>query len=399
MIFKAHNYRLYPNKKQKNQVNQTFGCTRFVFNHVLSSLIEHKNEKEAYFSKSIGIKTLPVLKKKHEWLKKVDSISLQATVEYLFEGLEKYKKQPKKEFRKKVIKRQEETGYVPTFKDHKGHPIFKSKRNLVKSYTTKMVNGNIDIEGNRIKLPKLGWVRFAKSREIEGRILRATVRQNASGKYFVSIVCELPVKKEEEIKTPINHSIGMDMGLKEFAILSNGDVISNPKFYRKHEPRLHFLQRKLSRQQIGSHRWLRTKRKIANIHEKIQNKRHDFLHKWSTTLVNENQVIGIEDLKVKNMMKNHKLAKSIGDVSWSMFLTMLKYKAEWNKRDLIKVSSKFPSSQLCHVCEYKNAGTKDLSVRTWTCPSCETTHDRDENASKNIEKEALRLLDESLVLA
>ena len=367
-VEKAYKYRIYPNKQQEELIQKTFGCCRFVYNQYLAKRIELYKTDKSTLNYNACSNDLRRLKQENEWLKEVDSVSIQSALKDLDVAYQNF-------FRR-----------VKQGDSKAGFPRFKSKKENKKSYKTKYTNGNIRVLSNKIKLPKLGLVKCKVSKQIEGRILNTTISQNPSGKYFVSVCCT-------DIEIPQYSStsavVGIDLGLKEFAITSDGQHIENPKYLFKSQKKFAKLQRQLSRKTIGSKNRNKARIKVARQYEKITNQRMDFLQKLSTQLIKDYDVICLEDLKIKNMVKNHKLAKSISDVSWSEFNRELQYKAEWQHKIVQKIDTYYPSSQICSNCGYKFTGTKDLSVREWICPQCGVHHDRDENAAINILNEGL----------
>ena len=354
-MLKAYKYRIYPNAEQMQFFAKCFGCVRFVYNRMLSDRIEHYN----LTGKSLN-NTPAQYKSEFTWLKEVDSLALANAQMNL------------------------NTAYRNFFRDKSnGFPKFKSKKNNNFSYTTNNQKGTVYIENGCIKLPKLkSPVKIRQHRSFEGVIKSCTISKAPSGKYHISILVETEIQKLPES----DMRVGIDVGIKDFAVLSNGEAYKNPKHLRKSEKRLAKLQRDLSRKQIGSSNRNKARIKVAKLHEKIANQRMDFLHKKSTEIIRKNQAIVIEDLKVKNLMKNHNLAKSIAEVSWSRFREMLDYKSRWYGRELIIAPPDYPSSQLCSDCGNRSSQTKDLACRVYICPECGLEIDRDYNASLNLLK-------------
>lgn len=381
---KGYKYRIYPNTSQVMLIASIFGCCRFVYNYFLAYRKSVWLSKKRNVSQYECMRLITELRRSADymWLAAADSMALQESVKDLNKAFNNF------------------------FARRAGYPKFHSKRSSVQNYRTRNQSNGIRIEGGSIVLPKLGSVKAKISRFPKGRILNATVSKTPTGKYFVSLC----VEEEVVPKTNAGGEVGIDLGIKELFVDSDGYMEPNPKFLAKYEKKLRREQRALSRMLEAniagytSNRkpiWNRPlaecsniqkqRLKVAAIHEKIYNCRTDNLHKASTKLVSENQVIAVENLNVKGMVRNRRLAKTISDASWSRFVTLLEYKAFEYGCEMLKVPTFFPSSQICSSCGYKNPRVKDLSVREWICPECGVLHERDHNAAKNILVKALSM--------
>ena len=363
MMQKSVRFRIYPNKEQKDLINQTLGCCRLIYNKGLAMRNEtYNNGGKVGYSQTSTMLTMMKKCDDFAFLKVVDSIALQQSLRDL------------------------DRGFVNYFQKRAAHPVFRSKHDHHQSYRTINQGGNIRIVGKYIRLPKLGYVKVRQSMEI-GHINSVTIERTPTGKYFAV----LNVEFEPTPRPNGGKKIGIDVGIKEFYSDSNGNMVPNPRHLEKSMRRLVREQRRLSRKEKESKNRNRQRIKVALVHEKIANQRNDFLQKESTMLLRENQTICIEDLKVKNMMRNHRLAKSIASASWSKFFDMLEYKAMWYGNDIIRIPTMYPSSQTCSCCGYKNPLVKNLAVRNWECPECHTRHDRDTNAGINILRKGLHM--------
>ena len=370
-ILKAHKVRLYPNEEQQIFFAKSFGCTRFIWNRMLSDKIDHYNEHKT------ELKNTPAqYKKEFEWLKEVDSLALANVQQNL------------------------RAAYSKFFKGL-GFPKFK-KKGQRDSYTTNNQKGTVAITDSTVKLPKIGHINAKFPSKVSGLIKSATISRTPSDKYYASLLVETIVNE-----LPKTHSnIGIDLGLTDFIVLSDSTKVANPKFLSKLQDKLAREQKILAKRRAvakadqrklsESRNYQKQKTKVAKVYEKITNTRKDFLHKLSFNLIKNHDVIAIEDLNVKGMVKNHKLAKAISDSSWSSFTTMLAYKADWYGKTLVKIDRWFPSSKTCSNCNHLLTKAElPLSVRMWNCPSCLQQNDRDINASINILHQGLILAKQS----
>jgi len=362
-MLKSYKYRIYPNKNQEELIIKHFGCCRFIYNFSLELKIKTYQKEDKSLSQFDMNKLLPKLKKKHKWLKEVIAQSLQQEHNHLDKAFRRF------------------------FKEKKGFPKFKSKKDK-KSFSIPQ-NVKIDFKTNRIKLPKIGSIKARLHREFVGRIKTTTVSMTPTDKYFISICVEDGFKIPHKQKFSFNNTIGIDVGLKHFATLSTDEKIENPKYLKKKIERLKILQKRASKKKKGSANRRKANKRVAIMYEKITNQRRGFLHKLTHKIVGENQAIAIESLNIQGMIKNHHLAQSITDASWHEFFRQLGYKCNWNGKTLLEIGRFEPSSRICSVCGTIN-NELNISMRKWTCKECNTTHDRDVNASVNIKQFALQ---------
>lgn len=371
-MFKAYKYRLYPTTPQKVLIEKHFGCCRYVYNWGLEQKIHHYEETGESIQKNELSAKLTSLKKETEWLCEVNSQSLQGALRNL------------------------DAAYTKFFKEHSGFPKFKSRKNHSQSFSVPQ-RYKVDFIKNTVLLPKIGNVKAIIQRRFEGTAKTATVSRTSTGKYFVSILVD--DGKEEPEKQSYNEetAIGVDVGIKHFAVLSNGEKVENPKYLKNSIKRLKVLQKRISRKHKGSNNRKKAKLKLALLYEKITNQRNDFQHKLSTRLICENQAIAVETLNVAGMVKNRCLSQSISDAAWSSFIFKLEYKARMYGKTILKIGTFEPSSKQCSICGYLKADLT-LKDRHWQCPSCNTEHDRDINAAINIKKIAVTItpLDEGV---
>ena len=362
IIHKTYKFRLLPNKEQERMFAKYFGSVRFVYNYFLAERKEQYEKTKKSPNRYEQQKELTAMKKTeaYSWMKEINAQSLRQPLLHL------------------------EAAYTNFFKGRAKFPRFKSK----KHGGSFAVPQSFKVNDNKIFIPKFKkGIKFVKSQEIKGELRNITISVTPGGKYYVHILSRVEVEDLEKT----NLSVGIDLGLKDFVITSDGDRYSSNKFIKKYSRKLTTMQRHLSRKKKGSRSWNKQRIKVARIHEKIHNCRFDKLNKITTDLVHKYDVICCEDLKIKGLQKNHHLAQSIADASWGTFILMLEYKAKWYGKTLSKVNNLYPSSKSCHHCGYVNKYLK-LNDREWTCPNCGEVLDRDTNAAMNILKEGKRLL-------
>lgn len=370
-MLKAFKYRIYPDKDQEEFINLHFGACRFVYNWALEQKIKTYEQTKKSISR-FDLQKILVHEVKHsnEWLKKVNSQALLASLVNV------------------------ESAFTKFFREKTGFPKFKSKKNPVQSYQMPQ-HYTVDFDRNVIKLPKMGEVKAVLHRRFEGTMKTATISRSGTGKFYISILVDDGLELPEKQEISESNAVGIDVGIKDFAILSNGEKVENPKYLKNSLKRMKCLQKRVSKKVKGSNNRNKARQQLSKIHEKISNQRNDFQHKLSSKLISENQAIALETLNVKGMVKNHCLAQSISDAGWSSFVTKLEYKAEWFGKTILRIGRFEPSSKICNVCGYYNSSLT-LKDREWICPDCKTKHDRDINAAINIKKFSLQ--DQNLIV-
>ena len=367
-MYKAFKYRLYPNKEQQVLINKHFGASRYIYNFALNLNIKLFEEEGKSLNRFTLQKFIPALKQKEEtsWLNEINSQSLQATLIDV------------------------DSAYKKFFREKKGFPKFKSKHNSKQSFAIPYSpTTRIDFNSKLITIPKIKNIKFDAHRKFEFDIKSCTISKTSTGKYFISILVDDGIELPNKPKVTDETTIGIDLGIKDFATLSNGTKIDNPKHLKNKLKALKRSQRNLSRKKKGSANRQKAKVKLAKIHEQVANSRRDYQHKVSTSLVRDNQTntFVMEDLSIRSMLKSNKkkLNQLISDASWYQFITMMKYKCDWYGKNFIQIGRYEPSSKMCNKCGELNKELK-LSDRVWTCSKCDITHDRDLNAAKNIKK-------------